>query len=154
MLIMIDEQGCRVKSLRVARGPRGVTLLNTPFIVVIIPVPFGWLGTSEYCHIRRICMGLGLALVALGILIMLDRMDAGYGLKEGWPWIIVALGVGNILRNIRSLPAWITAIIGGLIVGSKYYSVAISLPEIVKTYFLPVLLIVVGLVWLWKYSKD
>jgi len=100
-------------------------------------------------------MGLGLPLIALGVLILLDRMGTGYGLKEGWPWIIVALGVGNIFRNIRSLPAWITAIIGILIVGSKYYSFHdISIPAIVKTYFLPALLIVIGLLWLWKYSKD
>jgi hypothetical protein len=100
-------------------------------------------------------MGLGLPLIALGVLILSDRMGAGYGLKEGWPWIIVALGVGNLFRNIRSLPAWITAIIGILIVGSKYYSFHdISIPAIVKTYFLPALLIVIGLLWLWKYSKD
>ncbi len=99
-------------------------------------------------------MGLGLALIALGVLILMDRLGAGYGLKEGWPWIVVALGAGNIFRNIRSLPAWITTIIGLLIVGAKYYSFDISFPTIVKTYFLPALLIAIGLVWLWKYSKD
>jgi hypothetical protein len=99
-------------------------------------------------------MGLGLALIALGVLILLDRMGAGYGLREGWPWIVVALGVGNIFRNIRSIPAWVTAIIGILIVGAKYYSVDISIPSIVKTYFLPALLIAMGLIWLWRYSKD
>jgi hypothetical protein len=99
-------------------------------------------------------MGLGLALIALGVLILLDRMGAGYGLRLGWPWIVVALGVGNIFRNIRSLPAWITAIIGLLIVGAKYYSFDIAIPAIIKTYFLPALLIAIGLVWLWKYSKD
>lgn len=99
-------------------------------------------------------MGLGLALIALGVLILFDRMGAGYGLREGWPWIVVALGVGNIFRNTRSLPAWITAIIGILIVGAKYYSFDISIPVIVKTYFLPTLLIAIGLLWLWKYSKD
>ena len=40
-------------------------------------------------------MGLGLALVALGVLILLDRMGAGYGLREGWPWVVVALGSGR-----------------------------------------------------------
>jgi hypothetical protein len=99
-------------------------------------------------------MGLGLALIVLGVLILLDRMGVGYGLREGWPWIVVALGVGNILRNIRSLPAWVTAIVGILIVGAKYYSFDISIPGIIKTYFLPALLIVMGLLWLWKYSKD
>jgi len=78
-------------------------------------------------------MGLGLALVALGLLILLDRMGAGYGLREGWPWIVVALGV---------------------ILGAKYYSLHISIPGVIRTYFLPVLLIVIGLLWLWKYKKD
>jgi hypothetical protein len=99
-------------------------------------------------------MGLGMALIALGVLILLDRIGAGYGLREGWPWIVVALGVGNIFRDIKSLPAWVTAIIGILIVGAKYYSVDISIPSIVKTYFLPALLIAMGLIWLWRYSKD
>jgi hypothetical protein len=99
-------------------------------------------------------MGLGLALLVLGVLILLDRIGVGYGLRQGWPWIVVALGVGNIFRNVRSFPAWITAIIGILIVGAKFYSFDISIPVIIKTYFLPALLIVMGLLWFWKYTKD
>jgi predicted membrane protein len=99
-------------------------------------------------------MGLGMALVALGILILLDRMGTGYGLREGWPWIVVALGVGGIFRNRKSLAAWVTMIIGIFILGAKYYSLHISIPGVIRTYFLPVLLIVIGLLWLWKYKKD
>ena len=99
-------------------------------------------------------MGLGLTLIAVGVLIFLERMSAGYGLREGWPWIIVALGVGNIFRDTKSLPAWVTAIVGALILGSKYYSVNVSVPATIKTYFLPGLLIVIGLLWMWKYTKD
>jgi predicted membrane protein len=99
-------------------------------------------------------MGLGLALIALGLLILLDRMGAGYGLREGWPWIVVALGVGGILRNRKSLAAWVTMIIGIFILGAKYYSFHLSIPGVVRTYFLPVLLIVIGLLWLWRYKKD
>ena len=99
-------------------------------------------------------MGLGLALIAVGMLILMERVDVGYGLREGWPWIVVALGVGNIFRNTKSLPAWVTAIIGLLILGAKYYSVNVAVPMIVKTYFLPTLLIVIGLLWMWKYTKD
>ena len=32
-------------------------------------------------------MGLALALIVMGILILLDRMGTGYGLREGWPWV-------------------------------------------------------------------
>ena len=39
-------------------------------------------------------MGLALALIVMGILILLDRMGMGYGLREGWPWVVIALGVG------------------------------------------------------------
>jgi len=99
-------------------------------------------------------MGLGLALIVMGVLILLDRMGAGYGLREGWPWLVVALGVGGIFRNRKSLAAWITTIVGIFILGARYYSIHISLPTIIKTYFLPVLLIVIGLLWLWKYKKD
>jgi hypothetical protein len=99
-------------------------------------------------------MGLGLTLIVVGVLIFLERMGAGYGLKEGWPWIIVALGVGNILRDTKSIPAWVTAIIGALVLGTKYWSVNVSVPPTIKTYFLPGFLIVIGLLWMLKYTKD
>jgi predicted membrane protein len=99
-------------------------------------------------------MGSGLALVAFGVLILLDRMGTGYGLKEGWPWVVVTLGVGGIFRNRKSLAAWVTMIIGIFILGARYYSLHISIPRIMRIYFLPILLIVIGLLWLWKYQKD
>ena len=103
---------------------------------------------------RRQKMGLGLALIVMGVLIFIDRMGAGYGLREGWPWVVVALGVGGILRNRKSLAAWITAIIGIFVLGARYYSIHISFPAVFRTYFLPILLIAIGLIWLWKYRKD
>jgi hypothetical protein len=99
-------------------------------------------------------MALALALIVMGLLILLDRMGAGYGLREGWPWLVIALGIGNIFRNSRSVAGWITALVGFLILGSRYYSIHLSIPAFVKTYFLPVLLIVIGILWLLKYRKD
>ena len=99
-------------------------------------------------------MGLGLALIVMGALIFLDRMGAGYGLREGWPWVVVALGIGGILRNRKSLAAWITTIIGIFVLGTKYYSINISIPAVIKIYFLPVLLIFIGLIWLFRHKKD
>ncbi|MDI7260683.1 MAG: hypothetical protein QME90_12265 [Thermodesulfobacteriota bacterium] len=99
-------------------------------------------------------MGLGLALIVMGLLIFLDRAGMDYGLREGWPWMVIALGVGGILRNRKSFPAWTTAIIGIFILGAKYYSIHISFPAVMRTYFLPVLLIIIGLFWLLRYKKD
>ena len=99
-------------------------------------------------------MGLALVLIVMGFLILSDRMGMGYGLREGWPWIVIALGAGGIFRNRRSPAAWITAIVGVLILGQRYYSIQISIPHFVKTYFLPLLLILIGFLWLWKYRKD
>jgi len=99
-------------------------------------------------------MGLALALIVMGILILMDRTGMGYGLREGWPWVIIALGIGGLFRNKKSLPAWITTVIGIFILGTRYYSIHIRFPHYIKTYFLPVLLIVIGLLWLWKYKKD
>ena len=99
-------------------------------------------------------MSLGLAIVVIGVLILMNRMDMGYGLKEGWAWILVALGVGGIFRNSKSLPAWVTAIIGVLILGAKYYTLHFSIPDVVRTYFMPALLILVGLLWIWKYRSE
>ena len=80
-------------------------------------------------------MGLGLVLVVLGILILLERMGTGYGLREGWPWMVVALGIGGLFRNKKSLAAWITTLIGIFIVGARYYSIQMSIPRGVKIYF-------------------
>ncbi|MGQ9646091.1 MAG: LiaF transmembrane domain-containing protein [Thermodesulfobacteriota bacterium] len=99
-------------------------------------------------------MGLALALIAMGVLIFLDRMGTGYGLQKGWPWIVIVLGVGGIIQSRKSLSAWITMLVGIFILGAKYYSIHISIPKIVKTYFLPLLLIAVGLLWLWRHKKD
>lgn len=99
-------------------------------------------------------MGLGLALIVIGVLIFLDRMGTGYGLREGWPWVVVALGIGGLFRNRRSIAAWVTTIIGILILGGKYYSIHISVPGVIKFYFLPVLLIAIGLLWLLRHKKD
>jgi hypothetical protein len=49
-------------------------------------------------------------------------MGTGYGLREGWPWLVVALGIGGLFRNMRSLAAEITTILGIFILGSRYYS--------------------------------
>ncbi len=99
-------------------------------------------------------MGLALALIAIGILILMDRMGMGYGLREGWPWVVIALGLGGLFRNRKSLSAWITLIIGILILGSRYYSIHISVPMVIKKYALPVLLILLGILGLWRYRKD
>jgi predicted membrane protein len=99
-------------------------------------------------------MGLALALIVLGVLIFLDRLGTGYGLREGWPWLVVALGIGGLFRSRRSLAAWITTILGIFILGSRFYSIHLSIPSIIKIYFLPVLLIVIGLLWLWRFKKD
>ena len=99
-------------------------------------------------------MGLALALIVMGILIFLDRMGAGYGLREGWPWLVIALGMGGLLQNRKSLAAWLTTIIGIFVLGARYYSIHISVPAIIKTYFLPVILILIGFFWLWRHKKD
>ncbi len=99
-------------------------------------------------------MGLALALIVMGVLILLDRMGMGYGLREGWPWLVIALGIGSLFRNSRSVAGWITTIIGILIVGSRYYSIHLSIPAFARAYFLPALLIVVGILWLLKYRKE
>ncbi len=99
-------------------------------------------------------MGISLALIVLGTLIFLERMHVAYGLKDGWPWVIVALGIGGLYKNTRSVAGWLATIVGVLILGTKYYSVNVGVSSTVKTFFIPVLLIVIGLICLWKFKKD
>ena len=99
-------------------------------------------------------MGLALALIVVGILTLMDQMGTHYGLREGWPWIIVALGVGRLYRNSKSIPGWITTLFGVLILGTKYYTVNVRFPDVLKLYFIPIVLIVLGLIWLCLYRKD
>jgi len=99
-------------------------------------------------------MGLGLALIVMGLLIFLDRIGTGYGLREGWPWMVLALGIGSILQNSKSLAAWFTTVIGVFILGARYYSIHISFPSAIKTFFLPVVLIAVGIFWILRRKKD
>lgn len=99
-------------------------------------------------------MGLALVLIVMGILILFDRMSVGYGLREGWPWLLIALGMGGIFRNRKSISAWVTTIIGILILGAKYYSIHIRFPNIIKDYFLPFFLIFLGFLWLLRYRDD
>jgi predicted membrane protein len=99
-------------------------------------------------------MGLALALIVLGVLIFLDRMGTGYGLREGWPWMVIALGIGGIFHNRKSLAAWVTTIVGICILGAKYYSIHLSIPVVIRTYFLPIVLIIIGLFWMWRHKKD
>ncbi len=99
-------------------------------------------------------MGLALALIVVGILTLMEQMGKHYGFREGWPWIIVALGVGRLYRNTRSIPGWITTIFGVLILGTKYYTVNVRFPYVLKLYFIPIVLIVLGLIWLCLYRKD
>ena len=99
-------------------------------------------------------MGFALALIVMGILIFFERLGTGYGLREGWPWMVVALGIGGIFQNRKSLAGWITTIIGFFILSARYYSIHISIPNVIRIYFLPVLLIVIGLLWLLRHKKD
>jgi len=99
-------------------------------------------------------MGLALALIVVGILTLMEQMGKSYGFKEGWPWVIVALGVGRLYRNFRSIPGWITTLLGVLILGAKYYTLNIRFPSGLKIYFLPILLILLGLIWLFLYRKE
>jgi len=99
-------------------------------------------------------MGLALALIVMGILTLMDQMGKHYGFREGWPWVIVALGVGGLYRNSKSVPGWITTILGVLILGAKYYTLNIRFPDLLRLYFLPILLIALGLIWLCLYRRE
>ena len=98
-------------------------------------------------------MGMSLALIAIGLIILLDRMGTGHGFREGWPWIVLALGVGGLLRNKKSVPGWVTTLVGVFVLAANYYSIHIRIPRPVRIYFLPVLLIGLGFIWLWKYRS-
>lgn len=97
---------------------------------------------------------MGLPLMVMGGLIFLDRMGARYGLKEGWPWMVIALGIGGLFQNKKSVSAWLVTVLGILILGGKYYSIHLPVPRMIQVYFLPILLFGIGLFWFLRHKKD
>ena len=99
-------------------------------------------------------MGFAFAFIVLGVLVLSDRLNMSYGLREGWPWVVLALGLGGLYKNSKGVPAWITTLIGLFILGQRYYSVHIRIPGAIKAYILPAILIGLGILWLWKGRKS
>jgi hypothetical protein len=126
-------------------------------------------GKAGVSHLPRVSpinlkRGLALALVVIGTLILLDQMGTGYGLRDGWPWLIIALGVGGFFKKGKGSAAWAVAviIIGILFLFTRYYTIYIRIPYTIhirvpgvfKTYFLPCFLILIGLFWLLRSLKK
>jgi hypothetical protein len=60
-------------------------------------------------------------------------------------------GYRQLLENTKEIHSTLTSLNQQ---NREYYSLHFSIPGVIRTYFLPVLLIVIGLLWLWKYQKD
>lgn len=87
-------------------------------------------------------VALGLALIGMGILLLLDRMqilDAGVLATDWWPLMVVAVGAWMVLTSSR-LAGALLALVGLLLLGSIHDVVEADLVGLIW----PTLLLVVG----------
>jgi len=91
----------------------------------------------------------GFVLVALGILIFLQRTTA-FGFDRSWPIFLIVIGAGMLMQRFRDLGGWI---IGGIGVGFFLLRNGhLHLGEL-SAYVLPLSLVLVGAGIVWKHFR-
>jgi hypothetical protein len=95
---------------------------------------------------RHILTG-GLILVTLGVLIILNKTTA-FGFDKSWPILLMVIGIGTIAQRARDLGGWFIAVAGVMFLLIYNWQLDI---QILSTYIMPVLLILIGVDVLRRY---
>ncbi len=98
---------------------------------------------------RHILTG-GLILIALGVLIMLHK-TAVFGFDKSWPVLLIVIGIGAIAQRGKDLGGWFIAAAGVFLLLMQNWQMDI---QMVSTYILPLLLILVGANIVRKYFRK
>jgi peptidoglycan/LPS O-acetylase OafA/YrhL len=98
---------------------------------------------------RHILTG-GLILITLGVLIILHR-TAVFGFDKSWPVLLIIIGIGAIAQRGKDLGGWFIAAAGVFLLLMQNWQLDI---QMVSTYILPLLLILVGANIVRKYFRK
>ena len=98
---------------------------------------------------RHILTG-GLILITLGILIMLHK-TAVFGFDKSWPVLLIVIGIGAIAQRSKDLGGWFITVAGVFLLLMQNWQLDI---QMVSTYILPLLLILVGANIVRKYFRK
>jgi len=82
----------------------------------------------------------GLVLIALGVLIILDKTGI-YIFSHSWPILLIVISLGVLLQRVKDLGGWIIGAAGVVFLITENWGYRLF--EIAK-YLLPILLIVIG----------
>lgn len=91
----------------------------------------------------------GLVLVALGVLIVLQRTTA-FGFDRSWPIFLIVIGAGMLMQRFRDVGGWIVGAVG---VGFFLLRNGHLHVGDVSAYALPVFLVLVGIGMVWKQIR-
>jgi hypothetical protein len=120
-----------------------------------VPKKDGWdvkrerKGSVEQKDRKQILVG-GVVLVTLGILILLNGMTK-FGFEKSWPILLIVISITTLAQSPKDLVGWFIGIVGLIFLIDNNWSVEVGT---LKTYVLPPLLIVIGLVMLYRRSKK
>ena len=98
---------------------------------------------------RHILTG-GLILITLGVLIILHK-TAVFGFDKSWPILLIVIGIGAIAQRGKDLGGWFIAASGLVLLLMQNRQLDI---QMVSTYILPLLLILVGANIIRKYFRK
>ena len=82
----------------------------------------------------------GMILVALGVLIILSNTQI-WPFGKSWPVLLIVVAIGTLVQRFRDLGGWIIMAVGVLFLVMESLNLRL---EAIWKYFLPVLLIVLG----------
>ena len=99
---------------------------------------------------RRSILTGGLILIALGILIILSKMDV-WRFSQSWPVLLIVIALGTLIQRGKDLGGWIIGCVGLVFLVSENLDLKIYA---IATFLLPVLLILAGINVLMKYFKK
>jgi predicted membrane protein len=98
---------------------------------------------------RSILTG-GMILIALGVLIILSKMNV-WGFSQSWPVLLIVIATGTLIQQVKDLGGWIIGCVGLVFLVSENLDVKIYA---IATFLLPALLILAGINVLMKYFKK
>jgi hypothetical protein len=89
-------------------------------------------------------------LITVGILIILNKTTA-FGFNRSWPILLIVIGIGTLVQRVRDLGGWFLVAAGVIFLLVYNWHMDI---QIISTYILPGLLIVIGINILRKYFRK